>query len=62
MSYNYEFIDRIVIAAEKEIEGKTEVRVELVKVLISTLRDFNSKQVINQIAPEEDEQFNLSYD
>ena len=39
---NCEFIDRIIIAAEKQIEGKKEVKVELVKTLIDTLRDVNN--------------------
>lgn len=45
---NYEYIDRIVIAAENQIQGKTEVSVELVKVLVQVIKDLNGAH-INQI-------------
>lgn len=59
---NYEFIDRIIIAAEKQIEGKKEVNVELVKTLISILRDVTNQKVIEQIERRGDEQQLLQYD
>jgi len=59
---NYEFIDRIIIAAEKQIEGKKEVNVELVKTLIYTLRDVTNKKVIEQIVHSNEEQQFLEYD
>lgn len=45
---NYEYVDRIVIAAENQIQGKTEVSVELVKALVQVIKDLNSAH-INQI-------------
>lgn len=59
---NYEFIDRIIIAAEKQIEGKKEVNVELVKTLIETLKDVSNRKVIEHIDVHVEEQQLLSYD
>jgi len=59
---NYEFIDRIIIAAEKQIEGKKEVNVELVKTLIDTLRDITNRKIIDQIEHHSEEQQLLGYD
>ena len=41
-----EYIDRIIIAAKKEIEGKKQVDVSLVETLISTIQTL---QVINKL-------------
>lgn len=59
---NYEFIDRIIIAAEKQIEGKKEVNVELVRTLIDTLRDITNRKIIEQIEHQSEEQQLLGYD
>lgn len=59
---NYEFIDRIIIAAEKQIEGKKEINVELVKTLIETLKDVTNRKVIEHIEHHSDEQQLLQYD
>lgn len=59
---NYEFVDRIIIAAEKQIEGKKEVNVELVKTLIETLKDVSNRKVIEHIDVHVEEQQLLSYD
>lgn len=44
-----EYIDRIIIAAKKEIEGKKQVDVSLVETLISTLQALHHTQVINKL-------------
>lgn len=44
-----EYIDRIIIAAKKEIEGKKQVDVSLVETLISTLQTLHHTQVINKL-------------
>lgn len=59
---NYEFIDRIIIAAENQIEGKKEVNVELVKTLIEALKDVTNRKVIEQIEHHGDDQQLLQYD
>lgn len=59
---NTEVIDRIIIAAENEIKGKKEVRVELVSTLLQLLRDFNNKSIIKGIDHDVDIQEMLNYD
>ena len=44
-----EYIDRIIIAAKKEIEGKKQVDVSLVETLISTIQTLHHTQVINKL-------------
>lgn len=44
-----EYIDRIIIAAKKEIEGKKQVDVSLVETLISTLQTLHHTQVVNKL-------------
>ena len=44
-----EYIDRIIIAAKKEIEGKKQVDVSLVETLISTIQTLHNTQVINKL-------------
>ena len=61
MNYNYEYVDRILLAAENEIKDKKFVRVELVETLINTLRDITTKDVINTVEARE-EQVLLNYD
>jgi len=43
-----EYIDRIIIAAKKEIEGKKQVDVSLVETLICTIQTLHHTQVINK--------------
>ena len=57
-----EYIDRIIIAAEREIKGKKEVRIELVETLLRVLRDINNKQVIEHIDSHHEMQEVLNYD
>ena len=57
-----EYIDRIIIAAEREIKGKKEVRIELVETLLRVLRDINNKQVIEHIDSQHEMQEVLNYD
>lgn len=59
---NSEFVDRIIIAAENEIKGKKEVRVELVETLLRTLRDLNNSAVISHIDNHTEVQEILNYD
>lgn len=59
---NYEYIDRIIIAAEKQIENKKEVNVELVKTLIETLKDLSNRKVIEHIDNVSETQELLNYD
>lgn len=39
---NYETVDRIICAIEKQIEGKEVIDVQTVKTILNTLRDLNS--------------------
>ena len=59
---NSEFVDRIIIAAENEIKGKKQVRVELVETLLRTLRDLNNSAVISHIDNHTEVQEILNYD
>jgi hypothetical protein len=59
---NYEYIDRIIIAAEKQIENKKEVNVELVKTLIETLKDLSNRKIIEHIDNVSETQELLNYD
>ena len=59
--YDYEYIDRIIIAAENEIKDKDFVRVELVDILIKTLKYITTQDVITS-AETKDEQVLLNYD
>ena len=61
MNYNYEYIDRLIIAAENEIKDKKTVRVELAETLIRTLRDITTKDVVSKLEKSE-EQVLLNYD
>lgn len=56
MRINTEYIDRIIIIAKKEIEGKQQVDVKLVQALISALESLNNKEVMNSIGNEEYQQ------
>lgn len=44
-----EYIDRIIIAAKKEIEGKKQVDVSLVETLISAIQTLHHTQVMNKL-------------
>lgn len=59
---NPEYIDRIIIAAENEIKGKKEVRVELVETLLRVLRDLNNTKVIEHLDSHGEMQEMLNYD
>ena len=59
--YDYENIDRIIIAAENEIKDKKLVRVELVDVLIRTLKYITTQDVILN-SETKDDQVLLNYD
>jgi hypothetical protein len=63
-AHNYESIDRIIIAVEKQIEGKQQVNVNVVKDLLITLKYLNSNG-INKIYEQQstgEEQLDLGYD
>jgi hypothetical protein len=63
MQVNSEFIDRIIIAAEKEIQGKQMVNVSVVENLIETLRTINNASAIHAIdSTIVDNQHLLNYD
>lgn len=60
---NTEFIDRIILAAEREIHGKQTVNVSVVQTLIDTLRSIDSSNVIEAIDTSvQDNQDLLNYD
>lgn len=59
---NYECIDRIIIAVEKQIENKKEVNVEIVKNLLETLKDLSNRKVIDHIESSGETQELLNYD
>jgi len=59
--YDYENIDRIIIAAENEIKDKKIVRVELVEILIKTLKYITTQDVILN-SETKDDQVLLNYD
>ena len=62
-AHNYESIDRIIIAVEKQIEGKQQVDVNVVKDLLITLKDVTNRNM-NKIysTSNNDEQMDLGYD
>jgi hypothetical protein len=63
MQVNREFIDRIIIAAEREIQGKQMVNVSVVENLIETLRTINNASAIHAIdSTIVDNQHLLNYD
>jgi hypothetical protein len=63
MQVNREFIDRIIIAAEREIQGKQIVNVSVVENLIETLRTINNASAIHAIdSTIVDNQHLLNYD
>jgi len=60
---NNEYIDRIILAVESQIEGKTQVDVKVVENLLYALRDLNNRYM-NKIYHSEsfdDTQMNLMY-
>ena len=59
---NYEYIDRVIIAAEHKIEGQKTVDVELVKTLIDALKSLNNMKAIEQIDNHQEVQGFLNYD
>lgn len=59
--YDYEYIDRIIIAAENEIKDKDFIRVELVDILIRTLKYITTQDAITSTETK-DEQVLLNYD
>ena len=61
--HNYEYIDRIIIAVEKKIEGQQQVDVNVVKDLLITLKDVTNRNM-NEIysTPDSEEQMDLGYD
>ena len=62
-AHNYEYIDRIIIAVEKKIEGQQQVDVNVVKDLLITLKDATNRSM-NEIysTPGNEEQMDLGYD
>jgi hypothetical protein len=62
-AHNYEYIDRIIIAVEKKIEGQQQVDVNVVKDLLITLKDATNRSM-NEIysTSNNDEQMDLGYD
>lgn len=60
-NYRYEYIDRIIIAAENEIKDKKHVRVELVETLIRTLRGIITQDVVKTFETKNDQAL-LNYD
>jgi hypothetical protein len=60
---NHEYVDRIILAVESQIEGKTQVDVKVVENLLYALRDLNNRYM-NKIYHSEsfdDTQMNLMY-
>jgi hypothetical protein len=60
---NHEYIDRIILAVESQIEGKTQVDVKVVETLLYALRDLNNRYMnkIYHSEPFDDTQMNLMY-
>ena len=61
MQVNSEFIDRIIIAAEKSIQGKETVDVSVVQTLIETLRSIKTQKAYEQIGSTDYQEL-LNYD
>jgi hypothetical protein len=61
MQVNSEFIDRIIIAAEKSIQGKETVDVSVVQTLIETLRSIKTQKEYEQIGSTDYQEL-LNYD